>query len=120
LDWPPKSPKSLEAWKKEVLNTPNGPVGRRARWHQIYSKFDLTVGNIPWQENTIADILGRWAYPASQASRDISKHGSAQDKEEMENFIREEKEDEEKCLWIKVKNQPNTRNTWIRGVVGKK
>jgi len=35
---------SLEAWTREVLDTPSGPVGRRARWHQILSKYDLTVG----------------------------------------------------------------------------
>ena len=107
---------SLEAWTKEVLDTPSGPVGRRARWHQIFSKYDLTVGYIPGKENTIADILSRWAYPASQALRDISKHGSTKDKEEMEEFIREEKEDEGKCLWIKVKHQPNTRNNFVRGI----
>ena len=27
---------SLESWAKEVLDTPSGPVGRRARWHQIF------------------------------------------------------------------------------------
>jgi hypothetical protein len=107
----------LEAWAKEVLDTPSGPVGRRARWHQIFSKYDLTVGYIPGKENTIADILSRWAYPASQALRDISKHGSAEDKREMEELIREEREDEKNCLLVKVKNQPNARNMWIRGVV---
>eukprot|EP00667_Euglena_gracilis_P000113 EG_transcript_113 len=107
---------SLESWTREVLDTPSGPVGRRARWHQIFSKYDLTVGYIPGKENTIADILSRWAYPASQALRDISKHGSAEDKDEMENFIREEKEEEKQCLEIRIKNQPNLRNAWIRGV----
>ena len=68
---------SLEAWTREVLDPPSGPVGRRARWHQIFSKFDLTVGDIPGKENTIADILSRWAYAASKALRDTSKHGSA-------------------------------------------
>jgi hypothetical protein len=28
--------KSLEAWAKEVLDTPSGPLGRRSRWHQIF------------------------------------------------------------------------------------
>ena len=36
--------KSLESWAKEVLDTPSGPLGRRSRWHQIFSRFDLTVG----------------------------------------------------------------------------
>ena len=67
--------KAIESWAKEVLDTPSGPVGRRARWHQIFSKYDLSVGYIPGKDNTNADILSRWAYPASQALRDISKHG---------------------------------------------
>ena len=108
---------SLEAWAKEVLDTPSGPVGRRARWHQIFSKYDLTVGYIPGKENTIADILSRWAYPASQALRDISKHGSLKDKEDMEEMIRQEKEEEMECMWLKVKNQPDPRNFFIRGIV---
>ena len=107
---------SLEAWAKEVLDTPSGPVGRRARWHQIFSKYDLTVGYIPGKENTIADILSRWAYPASQALRDISKHGSQQDKDEMEEMFRQEKEEESQCTWVRVKDQPNARNIFVGGV----
>jgi hypothetical protein len=34
------------------------------------------------------------AYPASQAYRDISKHGTIEDLEDMEEFIRQEKEEE--------------------------
>jgi hypothetical protein len=40
-----------------------------------------------------------------------------EDKEEMTEIIREEREGEATCTWIKVKNQPNERNNWIRGVV---
>ena len=58
------------------------------RWHQLFSKFDLSVGYIPGKENTIADILSRWAYPASQAYREISKHGTLEEKLEMEEMIR--------------------------------
>ena len=108
---------SLESWAKEVLDTPSGPVGRRARWHQVFSKYDLTVGYIPGKENTIADILSRWAYPASQALRDISKHGSQQDKDEMDEIIRQEKIEEASCMWIRLKNQPSPRNIFIQGVI---
>jgi hypothetical protein len=107
---------SLQSWAKEVLDTPSGPVGRRARWHQIFSKYDLSVGYIPGKENSIADILSRWAYPASQALRDISKHGSQQDKDEMEEIIRQEKREEAQCMWLQVQEQPNPRNMYIRGV----
>ena len=92
--------KSLESWTKEVLDTPSVPVGRRARWHQFLSRFDLTVGYIPGKDNTIPDVLSRWAYPASQAHRDISKHGSLADMELMEAEIALEKEEESRCVWV--------------------
>ena len=98
--------KALESWAKEVLDTPSGPQGRRSRWHQILSKFDLTVGYIPGKENCVADVLSRWAYPASQAQREVSKHGTAQDKEEMEEEIEREREEEETCMWVRLKLQP--------------
>ena len=50
---------AIEAWAKEVLDAPSGPVGRRSRWHQIFSKFDLSVGYIPGKNNQIADVLSR-------------------------------------------------------------
>lgn len=56
-----------------MIDTPSGPIGRRARRHQFVSLYDLEVGYIPCEENDIAEILSRWAYPASQAYRDISK-----------------------------------------------
>ena len=108
--------KSLEAWTREVLDTPSGPVGRRARWHQFLSRFDLQVGYIPGRDNTIADVMSRWAYPASQALRDISKHGSAQDKEDMENEIALEREEESMCVWACRRGQADPINCWIRGV----
>ena len=30
---------AIESWAKEVLDTPSGPIGRRARWHQIFISF---------------------------------------------------------------------------------
>jgi hypothetical protein len=85
------------------LDPPSGPLGRRARWHQIFSKFDLSVGYIPGKENEIADILSRWAYPASEALRDVSRHGNAQDTEEMKALIKEEYLDERNCLGVTTK-----------------
>ena len=64
--------KAIENWAREVLDRQSGPVGRRAHWHQIFPKYDLSVGYIPGDDKTIADILSRWAYAASQALRDIS------------------------------------------------
>ena len=109
--------KSLESWAKEVLDTPSGPLGRRSRWHQILSKFDLSVGYIPGKENMIADILSRWAYPASQAMRDISKHGTAQDKEEVASLLHEEMEEEANCVWLLRKESPKNPSTRVCGVL---
>ena len=39
--------KALESWATEILDTPSGPAGRRARWHELLSKFDVTVTYIP-------------------------------------------------------------------------
>ena len=79
--------KALESWAREVLDTPSGPVGRRSRWHEFFSRFNLEVGYVPGKDNLIADIMSRWAYPASEAFRDLCKHGSAQDKVEMDEII---------------------------------
>ena len=66
---------ALESWATEVLDTPSRPAGRRSRWHEFFSGFNLTVAYIPGVENTLADVLSRWAYPASQALADLKKHG---------------------------------------------
>ena len=108
--------KALEHWSHEVLDPPSGPLGRRSRWHQILSKYDLTVGYIPGKENTVADILSRWAYPASQALRDISIHGSEKDDIEMRRFIDEEKGVERACTYMLLRDPPIDRNLWVRGL----
>ena len=79
---------------------PTGPLGMRSRWHEFLSRFDLTVGYIPGVENTVADALSRWEYPASLAWADMTKHGSVQDKEDMEGFLEEERRDEKMCMSI--------------------
>ena len=51
--------KSLEDWVKEKMDTPSGPAGRRARWHETLSKFDLTVQYLPGKDNIVADAICR-------------------------------------------------------------
>ena len=64
----------------EHLDTPSGPTGRRARWHETLSKFDLEVKYVPGKSNLGADAMSRFAYPASKAMQDCSWHGSVQEK----------------------------------------
>ena len=59
--------KSLERWYYEELDPPSGPLGRRLRWHQTFSKFNIEVEYVKGKDNEIPDHLSRWAYPASQA-----------------------------------------------------
>ena len=67
---------ALRHWVTEHVETPSGPRGRRARWHQILSRFDITIQYIPGPENLVADAMSRWAYPAGGERDEVSVHGS--------------------------------------------
>jgi hypothetical protein len=82
--------KSLEDWVHEKMDTPSGPAGRRARWHETLSKFDLTVQYMPGRDNIVADALSRFAYPAAKAFQDTSFHGDEEARKAMKKIIAEE------------------------------
>ena len=82
--------RAIEEWVTEHVDTPSGPRGRRARWHETLSQFDLEVKYIPGPENVIPDALSRWAYPASSAREDVSFHGSLEAREEVRQMALEE------------------------------
>ena len=58
----------------------SGPAGRRARWQEFLSLFDLHVAYLPGKYNTVADVLSRWAYPASEACLSSNIHGTEQNR----------------------------------------
>ena len=94
---------SLQSWHKEHVNTPWGPAARRTRWHETFAKFDLSVVYVPGKDNTVADCLSRWAYPAGKAWMDISSHGDAEETEEAKRIIEMEKAMEQegvKCFVV--------------------
>ena len=70
--------KSLESWYKEDLCSLSGPLGRRGRWHDFLSRYHVEVVYKPGKDNTVADWLSRWAYPARLAD-DTNFHGSYAD-----------------------------------------
>ena len=83
-----------------MLDAPSGPVSRRSSWHQFFSRFYLSVGYVPGKNNTVADVLSRFAYPASEAYRDNSNYGSAQDEDEMEGLMLRKGMEERVCMYI--------------------
>ena len=88
--------KSLEDWVKEHVETKSGLTGRRARWHEIFSQFDLTKVYKPGKDNVVADAMSRWAYPASTAKGDVSIHGTAESAQEVNDM------EEEQTQWRKA------------------
>ena len=82
--------RTLEDWVHEKMDTPSGPAGRRARWHETLSKFDLTVQYVPGKDNVVADAMSRFAYPASRAFQDTSSHGDEESRLEVKQIIAEE------------------------------
>ena len=46
--------KSLESRRTEHVDTPGRPAGKRGRWHETLSRFDLHVTYIPGRYNTVA------------------------------------------------------------------
>ena len=66
---------SLQQWHTEQLDTMAGPIGRRGRWHQFLSTFDIEVIYVKGEDQQVGNILSRWSYPAHQAAPDVSIHG---------------------------------------------
>ena len=94
---------SFQSWHKKHVDTPSGPAARRARWHETFAKFDLSVVYVPGKDNTVADCLSRWAYPAGKAWMYISSHGDAEETEEAKRIIEMEKAMEQegvKCFVV--------------------
>ena len=91
------------------MGTPSGPASRRARWHETLAKFDLTVVYTPGKDDTVADCLSRWAYPASKGMTDISALGDEAETAEAKKIIEMERLMEEegvKCLVVRAADSP--------------
>ena len=82
--------RTLESWHKDVISGVDGPSGRQARWHELFSKFNLKVEYIKGTENPVGDFLSRWGYPANPSVWDVSVHGNAAATAEAEKFIQAE------------------------------
>ena len=78
------------------------------------------MGYVPGKNNTVADVLSPFAYPASEAYRDISKHGSVQDEDEMEGLILRERMEERSCMYNSAHKERRVEQVsrWFRGEVG--
>ena len=91
------------------MDTPSGPASRQARWHETLAKFDLTVVYVPGKDNTVADCLSRWAYPASKGMTDVSAHGDEAETAKAKRIIEMERLMEEegvKCFGVMAADAP--------------
>ena len=105
---------SLQSWHKEHVDTPSGPAARRARWHETFAKSDLSVVYVPVKDNTVADCLSGWVYPAGKAWMDISSHGDAEETEEAKRIIDMEKamEQEGSKCFVVMANRTDLAKFW--------
>ena len=76
-------------------------------------------GTFQGKINTVADVLSRFADPASEAYRDISKHGSVQDEDEMEGLILRERMEERGCMYVSAHKESGVKQVsrWFWGEV---
>ena len=91
------------------MDNPSGPPSQRARWHETLAKFDLTVVYVPGKDNTVADCLSRWAYPASKGMTDVSAHGDEAETAEAKRIIEMERlmvERGVKCFVVMAADAP--------------
>jgi hypothetical protein len=113
--------RSIEDWVTEHVDTPSGPRGRRARWHETLSQFNLEIQYMPGKDNIVADAMSRYAYPASSAREDVSFHGSATAREEMKKIIEKEIREGRMVALLqmgKMEPEKNTRNLGRIHIVG--
>ena len=94
------------------MDTPSGPAFRRARLHETLAKFNPTVVYAPRKDNTVADCLSRWAYPASKGMTDVSADGNEAETAEAKKIIDMERmmeEDGFKCFVVMAADDPLER-----------
>ena len=100
---------SLQSWHKEHVDTLSDPASRRARWHETLANFNLKVVYVPGKDNTVADCLSRWAYPASKGITDVSAHVDEAETAEAKRIIEMERLMEEegvKCFVVMAADAP--------------
>ena len=74
---------SLQHWYSEDLNKLTSSVGRRSRWHEFLSQFNIVVVYTPGETQKVADPLSRapWHYPGNPEEGDATFHGSRESEE---------------------------------------
>ena len=82
---------SIQHWWKEDLGAMSGPVGRRGRWHEFLSGFQLEVIYVRGAGHVVADALSRWAYGAVDDPGDLTFDGSMEDMLQVQKWEEEER-----------------------------
>ena len=101
----------LQQWHPEQLDTMAGCIGRRGRWHQFLSTFDVEVIYVEGEDQQMPDILSRWSYPPHQAAPDVSIHGCETD------VLGWEQDEQEVEAWTDSELQFSWRvRRWVRSI----
>ena len=70
-----------------------GPSLCQARWHELFSKFDLRVLYTAVVVNLVGDFLSRWAYPVNPVGGNVSIHETAQAYGDVHGMMAAEREE---------------------------
>ena len=90
------------------------PIGRRGRWHQFLSTFDIEVIYVEGEDQHRPDILSPWGYPAHQAAPDVSINGCEID------VLGWEQDEQEVKAWADSELQFSRRVLpWVRAIGGR-
>ena len=73
---------ALLKWYREDLCTMSRPLGRRGRWHEFLSRFDIRLNYTKGEHNGLGDVRSTGAYPAG-VREDTTMHGSAVSQEQL-------------------------------------
>ena len=84
---------SLGNWATEDPKTEEGPSVRQARWHELFSQFDLHVAYPLGPVNPVGDFLFRCAYPANPTLGHVSIPGAAQAAGDVQDMMAAKKEE---------------------------
>jgi hypothetical protein len=75
------------------VGTSSGPIGRRLRWHELFSKFISLTGLHPWKRKPGGRCAQSVGTPGSSSitGNFQKKNGTQEEKQQMQEIMQQEK-----------------------------